>query len=104
MNITPHSSRFRNLHAALCFHIAENLAMDLNLAYLDIGMNHGVFADDEDITSRNRAMEVTVDSESAGEFKFTGYISPLIQETRNLIIGSETEFHFLEHLVLAVHL
>src|SRR5436190_5818329 len=67
--------------------------MNFDLAHFDIGVDDGVFADDETVCSGNRTLEVAVDAEGAGELEFAGDICSFVQKAGNLIGLLETKFH-----------
>jgi hypothetical protein len=67
LNVATKPASGVNFSAALDFDIAEDLTVNFDLANLDIGVNDGVFADDQLIAAGNRTVEITVDSQRVGK-------------------------------------
>src|SRR5437667_10976805 len=90
--VAAYTSGCRNFGPALRLNASKNLAVDFNLACLNIGMHAGVLANDQHISSGNRAVEVTVNPERAGEFQLTGHVCSLVYESEDLIV-CPAKFH-----------
>jgi hypothetical protein len=93
MDIAANTTARENFDAAGRFNAAEELPMDFDFSYLDVGVHDGMFANHKRIIRRNRTLKIPVDAKASGEFEFAGYIGALVQESRYLIGLLETKFH-----------
>ena len=65
--------------------VAEDGAMDLHFARLDVGVYRCAFAHDQEVGGLYRSVHVAVDPERAGEAEFSRQRGPVVEETFEIV-------------------
>jgi hypothetical protein len=85
MDIPSNAAGGSDFDAAFTGDVAIDLSMNFDLAGFDIGVDHGMIADNQHIARVDGSMEITIDSERTGVLKLTGNRRTFIKESANLL-------------------
>jgi len=78
VDIAANAPAGKNLDAILGFDPAEELAVNFNFSYFNVGVDDSVVANNEIISRRNGPLEVAIDTKSAGELELAGDIRTFV--------------------------
>jgi len=91
-DITAEASGGLNLGLCGGLDIPDDVAVDVNGADANVGVNNGIDPDNQ-LVAVDRAVKVSIDSDHAGELQFAGKAGSLIEEARNMLFLRSPKLH-----------